>query len=35
MLLRAGLNLRLKKESLDYTKRTLGQVNLDNQVVYE
>jgi hypothetical protein len=35
MLLRAEMNLRLKKESFDSTKRTLGQANLDNQLVYE
>jgi hypothetical protein len=35
LLLRAGLNLRLKRESLRSTKAGLGKVDLDNAFVYE
>jgi hypothetical protein len=35
LLLRAGLNLRLKSESLRSTKAGLGKVDLYNALVYE
>jgi hypothetical protein len=35
LLLRAGLNLRLKNESLRSAKAALGKVDLDNVLVYE
>jgi hypothetical protein len=35
LLLRAGLNLRLKSESLRSTKAGLGRVDLDDDLVYE
>jgi hypothetical protein len=35
LLLRAGLNLRLKSEFLRSTKAGLGKVDLDNALVYK